>query len=146
MPRGERPTGRGFLDYVTGRATIEDEMTVTSAPAAPATSMATNDLLIALDMLKNFNFSQLGDAIAAAANDPVTAVEDVANIAVQAATVAGVPFAGTAQAALPMIENLFNFARTTFHLFGGASGQAATTSVAISSPAGVSAASTVKGS
>jgi hypothetical protein len=118
-------------------------MTTTNAPAAAPATMAKDDFLIALDMLKNLNFSQIGDAYAAAKSDPITAVEDVAEVALQAATVAGVPFAGTAQAMLPMAEQLIGFARTTFHLFGGSGGQAAATSIAISSPAGVTAATTV---
>jgi hypothetical protein len=108
--------------------------------------MVTGDLLIALDMLKNLNFSQIGDALAAATTDPVTAVEKVAEVAIGAATVAGVPGAGIVQEFLPFAEQMITFARTTFHLFGGASGQAAATSIAISSPAGVTATTTVMSS
>lgn len=102
--------------------------------ASAVPSVVTNDLTIALDMLQNFNFSQVSDAIKNFSANPVTAVEDVANVAVQAAAVAGVPFAGTAEEFLPMAENFLNMALPFMNLFGGASGAAAKAATAISSP------------
>lgn len=116
-----------------------------SAAAVVAASVPTSQLLTGLDMLKNLNFSQIGDAVAKFKTDPLTALEDLAEIALEAATIAGVPFAGTAEDFLPIAENMFNMANSVFHLFGGASSQAAQISVAISSPAGVSAPTTVTG-
>jgi hypothetical protein len=105
----------------------------TTVPTAPASGIFA-DLKIGLDMLQNFNFSQIGDAIETASSDPITAIEDVANIAVKAATVAGVPFAGTAEEFLPIAEGLVGFLRKLVPGFGGSTGQAAATATAISSP------------
>lgn len=95
----------------------------------------TNVLVTAFDMLENFNWAQIGDAIKSAETNPVAAVEQVAGIMVQAATVAGVPFAGSIGAMLPVAENLFGFIQHFLPAFGGAAGAAAKTSTAISSPA-----------
>lgn len=118
-------------------------MATTPVKAVTTATAPTSTLVTALDMLENFNWAQLGDAIESFATEPVTAVEDVANIAVQAATVAGVPFAGTVGAMLPVIEGLFSFLNPFVSAFGGTSGAAAVTSTAISSPPALTSAALV---
>lgn len=110
------------------------------AASAPGTPQWLKDVEIGFDMLQNFNFSQIGDVIKTglqqAQTDPVGAIENVANVAVKAAAVAGVPFAGTAEEFLPMAENLLNFALKFKSLFPD---HAAVRATQISSPSNLTA-------
>lgn len=92
---------------------------------------STNILTEALDVLENINFSQIGDALSAAVKSPVTGVEDLANVLLQAGAVAGVPFASTAEAMLPVAESLFGFITS---LLPVTSPTQAASAAAISSP------------
>lgn len=108
--------------------------TTSRAAIAAAAPVETNFLKTGLDMLANFNFSQIGDALKAVVKSPITAVEDIANVLASGATIAGLPFAGTAQALLPVAENLINLVTHTNAVAGGISGAVAQAATAISSP------------
>jgi hypothetical protein len=98
------------------------------------TSVATSDLSVFLDMMENFNWAQIGDAVKSVSTNPVVAAEDVADVILKAGAVAGVPGFGTIDAALPFVESMLTMVPTFLGGFGGTTGAAATIATAISSP------------